>query len=356
MQVWAHDNCVGKRALLGILLLARQSVFQQPCCPCLLQAISSYFCYPLLFGCKRPCKWSPILPLTQKVQEQGTCFLFSWIGMPPMLASVTTTSQRSTEYGQGWLQQQLISPCQGSTKNIGIKGAHSETPTDWLHHEIKEEQNWDLQPVAAPFTNQEACLEAGRLWWQLPPPSFSNLMPLHTDANHTLHPLFLHLVCCCSPLLLPDSKSRWNNRLWWQPRSPNILPPAGRDVHLLHPLHFHLLQTFRNTWSSKCWYNFSSSFNCLNFIIHYFYNEIYDLPIKGQTFGQSFNKKIVRFPELHTISHKAVDEISTLSESIFLPLRSLFTYTHEVKTSWYKPKHYLKWNTSWYKQYTNCSL
>lgn len=175
---------MGRRAILEILPFARQSAFQQPCCIHLLQAISSPFHYLLPFSCKCACDWNPPL-----VQEPSVCFLFSWAGMPLILAGVTTPSQRSKQKGQGWLQQQLISPCQGLTKNMGSKGVHSEAPADWLYHDIKEEQNWDLRHVAEPFINQEVHLEVGWLWWQLPFPS-SNLMPVHMGANHTQHTAF----------------------------------------------------------------------------------------------------------------------------------------------------------------------
>lgn len=69
---------------------------------------------------------------------------------------------------------------------------------------------------------------------------------------------------------------KWHIQRHWQ--------IGGTDAHHLHPLHFRLMQTFRNRHCLKCWHQFSSSFHCLNCNIHYFYNWIFNLQIKGQSF------------------------------------------------------------------------
>lgn len=72
---------------------------------------------------------------------------------------------------------------------------------------------------------------------------------------------------------------------------------GGRDTCHFHPLHFCLLQIFRKRHCLESWHHFPSSFHCLNCNIYYFYNWIFNL----QTKGQSFKKKIVLFPKLNTI-------------------------------------------------------
>lgn len=229
MQVWGFDSFLVRKALLEIMPLARESAFQQPCYPCSLQATSSLFHSPLVaqpFSGKCPCNQSPHLLFKQQVQELSICVLSRWIGMPPVLPSVTTQSQR--------IKEEYIEGGGNSSSSVHIKG-----------------------PLKA---------------WV----------------------------------------GKWHIQRHWQ--------IGGRDACHLHSPQFCLLQTFRNRHFLESWCHFSSSSQSLNCNIHYFYNWIFNLQIKGQ----SITKKKVLFPKFNTGQWMK----SALSGSIFLQLRSFFIYTH----------------------------